>query len=182
MNEHRSDAEKGFSAPEHADNTAPYNQALTEGELKKAIDSLGSASKASGKDPISYHMVRRFTPLMNNVLLRFYQACWQSGSIPKAWKDALVVAIPKDGKPRHLPTSYRPIELTPHLGKLYERIVKARLEHFLETQGILPVCQAGFRKQRSCMEQVVRLIEKAKKNDGLPAHVGSNPIRCQKSV
>ena len=40
-----------------------------------------------------------------------------------AWKEALVVAIPKEGKPRHLPTSYSPVALTPHLGKVYQKLV-----------------------------------------------------------
>ena len=146
------------------DTSAPFNGDLTLGELKAAIGRLGSASKATGLDPISYHMIRHFTESMNMVLLKFYQACWQSGQIPAAWKEALVVAIPKKGKPRNLPTSYRPIALTPHLGKLYERLIKDRLEHFLEKHSILPKCQAGFRKGRSCMEQVVRLVEHVKKS------------------
>lgn len=154
--------ETKFKAP-MADNSAPFNGSLTLGELETAIGNLGSASKATGRDPISYHMIRRFTKPMNEVLLKLFQFCWESDTVPEAWKEAVVVAIPKDGKPRHLPTSYRPIALTPHLGKVYERMVKRRLEHFLEKHGILPVCQAGFRRGRSCMEHVVRLVEHVKK-------------------
>nr|KAG5690520.1 hypothetical protein BaRGS_008947 [Batillaria attramentaria] len=87
---------------------------------------------------------------MVKVLLGFYQTCWDSGQIPKAWKKAVVVAIPKDGKPPHLPTSYRPVALTSHLGKVYERLVRDRLEYHLEKHGIIPLCQAGFRKGRGC--------------------------------
>ena len=144
------------------DNSTPFNGDLTLKELKTAVSDLGTASKSTGEDPISYHMIRWFTEPMTKTLLKFYQTCWESGTVPSAWKEALVVAIPKDGKPRHLPTSYRPIALTPHLGKVYERMAKNRLEYFLEKQGILPVCQAGFRKGRSCMEHV-RLSEHVRK-------------------
>ena len=154
--------ETQFKAPV-MDNSAPFNGDLTLGELETAIGSLGSANKAPGRDPISYHMIRRFTEPMKKVLLEFFQFCWESETVPEAWKEALVVGIPKVGKPRHLPTSYRPIALTPHLGKVYERMVKNRLEYFLEKQGILPKCQAGFRKGRNCMEHVVRLTEHVKK-------------------
>ena len=154
--------EENFTAPV-ADNSTPFNGSLTLGELKTAIGSIGSASKASGRDPISYQMIRRFTEPMKVVLLNFFQYCWESGAVPAAWKEALVVAIHKDGKPQHLPTSYRPIALTPHLGKIYERMIKNRLEHFLEKHNVLPKCQAGFRKGRSCMEQVLRLVEHVKK-------------------
>ena len=129
------------------DNSTPFNGDLTLKKLKTAISSLGTASKATGEDPISYHMICRFTEPMTKTPLKFYQTCWESETFPSAWKEVLVVA--KDGKPRHLPTSYRPIALTPHLGKVYERLVKNRLEYFLEKQGILPVCQAGFQKGRS---------------------------------
>ena len=159
---YRAEEETRFETP-GMDNSTPFNGDLTLKELKTAVSGLGSASKATGEDPISYHLIRRFPESMMEILLEFYQTCWESGAIPVAWKDALVIAIPKEGKPRHLPTSYRPIALTPHLGKVYERLIKNRLEYLLEKQGILPVCQAGFRKGRNCMEHVVRLSEHVKK-------------------
>ena len=100
---------------------------------------------------------------MIEILLEFCQTCWESGTKPVAWKHALVIVIPKEGKPKHLPTSYSPVVLTPHLGKVYKRLIKNRLEYLLEKQGILPVCQAVFRKGRNCMEHVVRLSEHVKK-------------------
>jgi ribonuclease HI/exonuclease III len=160
--EYRQEEEQNFEAPAE-DNSAPHNSDLTVGELKSVLGKLGSAGKASGRDPISYQMLRQLPAAMIEILLRFYQKCWDTGTIPKAWKEALVIAIPKEGKPQQLPTSYRPIALTPHLGKVYERLIKSRLEHFLEKHDILPLCQAGFRRGRSCMEHVVRLTEHVKK-------------------
>ena len=126
------------------DNSTPFNGDLTLKELKTAVNDLGSASKATGEDPISDHSIHRFQESMIAMLLEeFYQTCWESGTIPVAWNDALIIAIPTEGKPRHLPTSYRPIALTPHLAKAYERLVKNRL-YLHEKQDILPVCQAGF--------------------------------------
>ncbi|KAL8559997.1 hypothetical protein ACOMHN_041468 [Nucella lapillus] len=84
-----------------------------------------------------------------------FQSCWTSGSIPMDWKKATVTAIPKDGKPPQQPFSYRPIALTPHLGKLYERVLKNRLDYHLEKNDILPLFQASFRKGRNCMKHVV---------------------------
>ena len=108
-------------------------------------------------------MLRQLPVAVTEILLRFYQKCRGTGTIPKAWREDLVVAIPKEGKPQQLPTSYRPIALTPRLGKVYERLIKSRLDHFLEKHDILPLCQAGFRRGRSCMEHVVRLTEHVKK-------------------
>ena len=160
--ERRLEEESRFEDPV-VDNSAPFNSDLTMGELLRAISSIGSASKASGRDPICYRMVKHFPESFNKHLLELYQNCWAQGKMPEAWKEALVVGIPKGGKPLQLPTSYRPIALTPHLGKIYERMVKNRLEYFLDKHDILPKCQAGFRKGRCCMEHVVTLIENVKK-------------------
>ncbi|KAL8580021.1 hypothetical protein ACOMHN_061342 [Nucella lapillus] len=105
----------------------------------------------------------RFPEPALRMLHTFFQTCWTTGNIPKDWKKATVVAIPKNGKPPQQTSSYRPIALTPHLGKVYERVLKNRLDHHLEKNEILPLCQAGFRKGRNCMEHVVRLIEDTKK-------------------
>nr|KAG5691429.1 hypothetical protein BaRGS_016345 [Batillaria attramentaria] len=162
MREYRRTEEQRSEKSEN-DGQAPFNGDLTLEELRTAIGSLGSQGKATGHDPISYQVIRHFPDRMVKVLLGFYQTCWDSGQIPKAWKKAVVVAIPKDGKPPHLPTSYRPVALTSHLGKVYERLVRDRLEYHLEKHGIIPLCQAGFRKGRGCMEHVARLTSEIKK-------------------
>ena len=160
--EYRKKEEIHFKNPP-PDNSLPFNADLNITELKQAIQSIGSNSKASGKDPISYQMISHFPQVMLEILLKFFQACWNSGSVPQAWKEALVIGIPKPGKPQNQASSYRPIALTPHMGKLYERIIKVRFDYILESQKILPIAQAGFRKGRNCMEHVVNLVEHVKR-------------------
>lgn len=157
----RKEEERKFLHP-LPDNEAVYNADLTITELKEAVANLTSASKAPGRDPISYQMIKHFPDTALTLLLKLFQRCWELGIVPECWKDALVIGLPKDGKPRHLSSSYRPISLTPHLGKLYERIVTNRLSHCLEKWNVIPRCQAGFRKGRNCMEQVVHLVEQVK--------------------
>ena len=53
--------------------------------------------------------------------------------------------------------------MTPHLGKLYERLIKARLQWFLEKNKIIPNYQAGFRQNRSCADHIVKLTSHVKK-------------------
>ncbi|KAL8561702.1 hypothetical protein ACOMHN_025986 [Nucella lapillus] len=162
MKEKRRNAESTFSTPPQ-DNSTSFNSDLTLDEVRTAVASLETNSKATGTDPISYHMIRRCSEPALRMLHTFFQTCWTTGNIPKDWKKATVVAIPKNGKPPQQTSSYRPIALTPHLGKLYERVLKNRLDHHLEKNEILPLCQAGFRKGRNCMEHVVRLIEDTQK-------------------
>ena len=64
--------------------------------------------------------------------------------------------------PRDSPDSYRPISLTPHACKWFERIINSRLEHYLTKHNILPNCQSGFRRYRSTTDNLVHLTEKFK--------------------
>ncbi|KAL8583342.1 hypothetical protein ACOMHN_057628 [Nucella lapillus] len=162
MKEKRRNAESTFSTPPQ-DSSSSFNSDLTLDELSTAVTSLGTDNKATGADPISYHMIRRFPEPALRMLHTFFQTCWTTGNIPKDWKKATVVAIPQNGKPSQQTSSYRPIALTPHLGKVYERVLQNRLDHHIGNNDILPLCQAGFRKERNYMEHVVRLIEDNKK-------------------
>lgn len=160
--QYRLNEEATFSDPV-PNNCASYNDNLTLSDLKLAIRNLPCKEKATGSDIISNHIIRHFPEPFLKVLLSFFQTCWTSGTVPTVWKDAVVIGIPKPGKPKHLPSSYRPIALTPHISKLYERMIKIRLEHILDVHNIIPTCQAGFRKNRRCMEHVVHLVEHVKR-------------------
>ena len=97
-------------------------------------------------------------------LLKLYSRCWDTGSIPCAWKQATVIPVPKRGKPPRDPNSYRPISLTPHIGKLYEKMIKIRLEFHLEKHKIIPTSQAGFKKGRGCVDHIVKLTSHIKRS------------------
>ena len=83
--------------------------------------------------------------------------------MPAAWKQATVVAVPKAGKPPSNPSSYRPISLTSHLGKIYERLIKCRLEYHLQKENVIPLNQAGFQRGRGCSDHVMKLSAHIKK-------------------
>ena len=57
--------------------------------------------------------------------------------IPKSWKSAKIKMIPKKDGMSKDPEKYRPISLTSCLGKLIERLVRARLYSLLESQNFI---------------------------------------------
>ena len=77
--------------------------------------------------------------------------------IPKVWRRALVVAIPKPKKPVEDPKSYRPITLLCVPYKILERLIYARIEPIVDP--LLPGEQAGFRHGKSTVDQVVLLTQ-----------------------
>lgn len=56
-------------------------------------------------------------------------------------------------------TSYRPVSLTSHIVKTYERVVKKYLQNFLEFNMKINQAQHGFREKRSCLSQLLEHYE-----------------------
>ena len=94
---------------------------------------------------------------MKSWLHDFLSSCLRRLKIPKIWRRALVVAIPKPAKPVWDPKSYRPIYLLCVPYKILERLIYARVEPLVNP--LLPKEQAGFRRGKSTVDQVVLLTQ-----------------------
>ena len=94
---------------------------------------------------------------MKSWLRDFLSSCLRRLKIPKIWRRALVVAIPKPGKPVGDPKSYRPISLLCVPYKVLERLIYTRVEPLIDP--LFPKEQAGFRRGKSTVDQVVLLTQ-----------------------
>ena len=68
-----------------------------------------------------------------------------------------MVAIPKPGKPVGDPKSYQPISLLCVPYKILEKLIYARVEPLI--YSLLPKEQAGFRRGKSTVDEVVLLTQ-----------------------
>lgn len=75
--------------------------------------------------------------------------------MPQEWKTAEVVLIPRGNR------GYRPISLISAFAKGFEAIVEERLRTFTEEHGLLSSTQFGFRRRRSMLNAVERVVTKA---------------------
>ena len=66
----------------------------------------------------------------------------------QSWKKANIIPL-QEGGDRSDVTNLRPISLLPVPGKLLERIVHTKTNHYLEANGILNEKQGGFHKRHS---------------------------------
>ena len=133
-------------------------------ELKRAAEGLKN-KKAPGLDQIPNEVVKIVVKEIPDVVLTVLNKCLVQGKFPKEWKKAKLVLIPKPSK-HETSIKYRPLSLLSTMGKLYERLIENRLRIEIEDKGGMSDTQFGFRKQRStidALQKVMDIVEKAKK-------------------
>ncbi|XP_070390919.1 uncharacterized protein [Dermacentor albipictus] len=77
-----------------------------------------------------------------------YYKCWRAGALPKLWKAAKTILIPKPGKPPHT-DNLRPISLTSCVGKVH--VLLNKWQGYLEREGLYPATLIGFRQHLSTL-------------------------------
>jgi len=90
-----------------------------------------------------------------------------------------VTSILKPGKDPALPSSYRPISLLDSIGKLFEKIILAKILHEVSERGLMRDEQFGFRPRHSTSLQLARLVERITKDFGEKRLTGGFPRRGQ---
>jgi len=131
---------------------------FTMSELKKAIRKMKKKG-AAGPDEIPPAFLKALGPKALYELLAIFNQSFESALCPQIWRLATVIPLLKKDKPASELASFRPISLTSCIGKLLERMVAERLYHLAETRGWFNHQQAGFRKGRSCEDQIIRITQ-----------------------
>lgn len=133
---------------------------FTTEELSDAVGStrLGGAP---GPDHIPPEAVRAVAEIAPRAVLSIMNHLLERQEFPAVWKEATVVLIRKK-IPQNSPPAYRPICLLNSLGKLYEKLIKGRLESQIEENGGFNDRQFGFRKGRSAIHAVNTLADRVR--------------------
>lgn len=128
---------------------------FTISELISAISSRRDT--AYGLDGMPYILFKKLSISGLKSFANILNQLWENNIIPEDWKVDCLVPILKPEKPEANPDSYRPIALTSCVGKIFEQLLKQRLEYYVEKNFILPSNQFGFRRNRSARESVCQL-------------------------
>ena len=80
---------------------------------------------------------------------------FSTGVVPSYYKKQIIAPVFKKGSHASV-KNYRPISLTAHEVKIFERIVKKKVIAFLEDNCLLAPNQHGFRQGRSCLTQLLK--------------------------
>ena len=131
-------------------------------EVQKAIHSL-KGNKSPGSDGITAEMLQAGGEKLARQIHKLCNKAWHEGTIPEEWSKSILVPIPKKGDLSRC-CNYRTISLINHTGKVFLTVLLNRLKAHLDPY--LSEEQAGFRKDRSTVHQILTLrllAEKAKR-------------------
>ena len=78
--------------------------------------------------------------------------------IPPSLKQQLITPTYKNGD-RTDPANYRPISITSHIIKVFERVLRSKIVDHIESNNLISSKQHGFRKSRSCLTQLLSHVD-----------------------
>ena len=131
-------------------------------EVEGAINTL-KRNKSPGSDGITAELLQAGGEQLVRQMHTLCNKAWKEGTIPEEWGKSILVPIPKKGDLSDC-SNYRTISLINHTGKVLLTVLLNRLKSQLDPY--LSEEQAGFRKDRSTVHQILTLrllAEKAKR-------------------
>ena len=131
-------------------------------EIQEAIRTL-KRNKSPGPDGIAAEALQAGGEQLAHAIHKLCNKAWNEGIIPEGWNKSTLVPIPKKGDLSEC-SNYRTISLINHTGKVLLIVLLNRLKQQLDPS--LSEEQAGFRKDRSAIHQILTLrllAEKAKR-------------------
>ena len=135
---------------------------FTREDVITAIKEVGEFS-ASADDDIPSVVLKNCAEEISYPIFLIWQDSLASGYIPQKYKNQLITPVFKKGS-KAIPQNYRPISLTSHIIKTFERIIRNKIVDHLERNHIICKSQHGFRKGRSCLTQLIKHIDIILKN------------------
>ena len=119
--------------------------------------------KAHGWDEISVRMLKICDDSIALPLQIIFEKAFSSGTFPQNWKKANVIPVHKKSDKNTL-KNYRPISLLPLMGKLFEKCIFDSMYSYFEDNNLFNSCQSGFRRQDSCISQLLAITHEISSN------------------
>ena len=126
-------------------------------KVKKLLQGLNPA-KSCGPDECHPYILKKTADILSDPIYQLFTKSQQSGKLPKQWKEANVTCIFKKGDKSN-PGNYRPVSLTFVVRKTLEKVVREAIMNHLNSHNMLSDCQYGFRQNRGCILQLLKVVD-----------------------
>ena len=142
---------------EHQDRALLTDISIQDSHILEILDNL-KVNKAAGPDGIHPRTLHETRFQIVKPLRYLFTKSFEQGTIPRDWKDAVVVPIYKNGR-KDVSQNYRPVSLTCIVSKMMERLIRDSVLDYLMLHRLLSERQYGFIPGRSCTLQLLLCIE-----------------------
>ena len=126
---------------------------ITRTEVNAAIKQLKNR-KAGGIDNIPPEAIKAMDKICIDKLPQLLNKIWNDEHIPDDWREGILIKVPKKGD-KSICSNWRGIILLSIPSKVLRHIILQRLKK--EVDKLLRDEQAGFRQERSCIDQIATL-------------------------
>lgn len=133
------------------------NLDLSESDIKEAIKELDPYSSTPDGD-IPAKILKSCNDNLSYPLFLLWKSSFETGLIPGTLKIQFVTPVFKKGDQTDA-ANYRPISITSHVIKIFERVIRNKLVSHMEDNNLLSSKQHGFRKKRSCLTQLIDHVD-----------------------
>lgn len=163
----RNDFKAGSNSPAHSiDNTTYTNDSTGESYLNEEItidEVIWSINKQKctnkSKDGLHIHpvMLKHLPKSAIEFLCFVYNKVLHSGNWE--WKESYITFIKKSDKPSYMcPGAYRPLAISPYIGKIMERILEKRIREFCGLENIIDDAQEGFLPEKNTTRYLYKMM------------------------
>ena len=136
------------------------NIEFTRDDIKKAMKEIPTTA-AAGPDRVPAILLKKCFDPLSEPLFIMWRVSMNQGKIPQILKTANIVPIYKGkGAPRSKAKNYRPVALTSHITKIFEKVIRRYIIQFMELNHLFNPSQHGFRTGRSCLSQLLAHYER----------------------
>ena len=158
--------------------TTEDSQLFMEQEVVTVVKNLKS-DKAPGPDLVEVRVIKAATKVIPGQLVRHFNGCLHWDVFPRAWKvGSLSVFLKGEGKDEKDPKSYRPNCLLSVIGKLFEKLIKSRLNWTSLAPGQISARQFGFTSGMSTEDAIVELRRAVDASEQRRGGVALRHLRC----
>ena len=123
---------------------------ITTSEIENATKKLKN-NKSAGVDLLPAELLKTGGSTLKSKLQMLCNSCWERRSVPQDWKDGAIIKLPKKGELCNC-GNWRGITLLSVPGKVLCITLLNRLKDAVDPK--IREEQAGFRTQRSCIDQI----------------------------
>lgn len=124
-------------------------------ELEEAITEMKNG-KSPGPDGITVEVFKEMSESGKRRLLRILNRIWDTGIVPKSFKESIIFPIYKKGNKEEA-KNYRGVSLLNTGGKIFTKILQKRMQKFVKENKLITESQAGYREDYSTIDHVYSL-------------------------